>query len=327
MMRRCLHIASRAKMWRGWTPKQKEPADTCELFTKNISANRRADELPKLTATQLDTKTVNKQVEALVDKGQGVLVFWVVGFGIALSLAIWHPDTARDTVSDVDIQPRHLAHLTDLALHGVYVLKAVVCWPTNILSFTWPSTYESKLYDLKCILQSNQQDATHLNIRQLQKELKDLRDMYRFEYYFSSNFAEAVHSVLNLLDLAEVPGKHQEDASFFQTLCYLRVTTEWELVRLQPLRYLNEQSNGATNFAGVFACLGILAVATNSLQDRHDVNHLQKPSAKLLAKSVTRFITSLRAVSPHLAYLVVGWNGYNLGMWTLMHATSPDQPA
>jgi len=126
------------------------------------------------------------------------------------------------------------------------ITRALVCAPSYLLfmGFFAPSRYESKLWDLKLHLEKENIDVTHLKT-----EFADLKTTYR------ENMSRYFEAFLNTLD-EEKAGKLQS-----KYLYYTRSATDWELLRVQPMRYIWNQTDQLTLYGLILS--GVLGI--NSL--------------------------------------------------------------
>lgn len=125
--------------------------------------------------------------------------------------------------------------------HVLYTVQAAVCWPSNLLfmGFFPLSRYESKLYDLRRALTIPSAPVD----KRTALWIDDLHDFQtRYKLLSCTHFNHIVETMLQLNG---------------SNLYLLRPHIDWELIRVQPMRYL---WNEATNI-GLAAFLSIIGVA------------------------------------------------------------------
>jgi hypothetical protein len=130
--------------------------------------------------------------------------------------------------------------------YGFTILLAVARLPSDILftSLFSPSRYESKLWDLKRQLESPDPNATTLA-----KEFDDFRpENEKYCLVASRPFIKFVDTITP---------KHIEGMKEGKYLYYARSAVDWELIRVQPVRYFwNEADHIALYGLGIGAFAG-----------------------------------------------------------------------
>jgi hypothetical protein len=179
---------------------------------------------------------------------------------VALGCAMWGPsffvaknaETVQTFSKDDSIVQTTLCkddNIDDNAassMYALYVLRAVFCWLSDLfmLCAYQRSTYEITLRKLKLLLDTVSYSENHELGNQVRKALASLDDEYRL--HMTDQFRCVLRGALKQRDVC--------DAS----LGGLRLALNWELFKVQPLRYLWNENKMAAMYGLVFT--GALAV-------------------------------------------------------------------
>lgn len=142
--------------------------------------------------------------------------------------------------------------------YGFTISRAIFCAPSNLLfmAFFAPSRYESKLWDLKLYLQRETLDSEHIKV-----ELTDFATVYREN---TSRWFEAFLNSLGEQKQAKLEKKY---------IYYTRSAVDWELLRVQPMRYVWNETDQLTLYGLVLTAV----IGINSLLKTKAEGPNQKP--------------------------------------------------
>jgi hypothetical protein len=134
----------------------------------------------------------------------------------------------------------------------LYIGRAIVCSPSYLLFMALfsPSRYESKLWDIRYALHRDakvcdRSVATTASSLLLSGQLKDLQ--YRYYGNLSTPFERALNNLLTEDDdgvfKCDAPHRYQH---------YFRQSVDWELLNVQPMRYMWNTTEPFTLYALLF---------------------------------------------------------------------------
>ncbi len=141
----------------------------------------------------------------------------------------------------------------------LYIGRAIVCSPSNLLfmAFFSPSRYESKLWDIRYALNRDAK-ASDVSVAtttaaatssKLSGQLEDLQDRYYDN--LSTPFEGALENLLTKdkdgVFKCDAPHKYQY---------YFRQSVDWELINVQPMRYMWNTTETIALYALLFTVAG-----------------------------------------------------------------------
>jgi hypothetical protein len=134
--------------------------------------------------------------------------------------------------------------------YSLYIGRAIVCSPSNLLftALFRPSRYESKLWDIRYALHRDakvcdRSVATTNFWLLLSGQLKDLQDRYYAN--LSTPFERALTNLLTEDGVFQCAAPHKYQHYFCQSV-------DWELVNVQPMRYMWNTTEPFTLYALLF---------------------------------------------------------------------------
>lgn len=133
-------------------------------------------------------------------------------------------------------------------MYGVTITWSVFAIPSNLLFMACfaPSRYESKLWDLKKKLEN----VNDTNRSAIGEEFKDLK--LRYWGHTSGPFGRLL---VILSEKSTSKGKTRWDMLDERYMYYTRAAVDWELIRVQPLRYVWNETDQIALY-GLAATLG-----------------------------------------------------------------------
>ena len=183
--------------------------------------------------------------------------------------------------------------------------KALVCVPSNLLfmSCFGASRFESKLWDLKYLLAKNRnKENGEKDIQQLKTELND------FQVRYQGSSSEAFDFVLKTMledDGARLNLINHKYGNYFSAI------VDWELIRVQPMRYIwNESEQIALYglvFTGTSVILGFARWSVND--DKSSQKSLQLVSSKFKSLDTVDAIIRLKNYTRSTHEVMIGKYG------------------
>jgi hypothetical protein len=181
----------------------------------------------------------------------------------------------------------------ELTLHMSWyvgdVARTAVCWPSHLvfMSIFSPSRYESKLWDLRHFVEQNR--VLETKPPHLKTELEAFRRRYdvtsrRFDYFLSE-----------MLD-PRSDGTTRVDASN-KYWYYVQSSIDWELIRVQPMRYVWNTSDTLTLYALTLTGVATLSSTTQQKTAAHLLQKMQGTHTGELVNRIVQRLTRVRVVS------------------------------
>ena len=211
------------------------------------------------------------------------------------------------------------------------IAKSVVCVPSFLIAAACfaPSRYESKLWDLKHYMDElpRAQDGEHAHAQFLTKELTRLRCVYHA--LTSKPFFQYLKTMKEPHRLEQFPRKY---------IYYTRSSIDWELIRIQPLRYLwNETDQLALYGLGVTIVFGSTKYSPQIVYDSSPWKWARNTDTAKLLRRVREWHTQKKTSSgasgyygivcrfpSRIKYPIAFANAFNMG-WILHYYQAFDR--
>lgn len=130
--------------------------------------------------------------------------------------------------------------------YSFYITKAIICMPSNLLfmSLFAPSKYESKLWDLKKLLKTDSNDD------EITRAFNNLINRY------STNTSTPFDNVLEpIIERNSNGGVRFKKIMNRKYLYKIKSAVNWELIRIQPIRYLWKEIEQITTYGLIFSII------------------------------------------------------------------------
>jgi hypothetical protein len=161
---------------------------------------------------------------------------------------------AVESVSDVDV----VELKRKFTPYGFTIARAVLASPSYLfaLCFFAPSRYESKLWDLKMYLAKGKPESDHVK-----KEFERLKEAYSMCQ--SAQFKKFMNVLFEDKDQVKHIAALDKKYMYFTS-----AAIDWELIRIQPLRYVWNQTDQIALYGlAVTAALGVNSILTKGVRD------------------------------------------------------------
>lgn len=203
-----------------------------------------------------------------------------------------------------------------MILHGWTILTSILCTPSYIvfMSIFSSSKYESKLWNLKTQLDGLKKTTYNssanmdlITTRHLYKEFLELR--YKYTYATSNIFTNFLDYILKIRESddsvhrdQETTNKHDQVINDMATVHFnvkhkyfyiMSSAVDWELLRVQPVRYIWKENKLVSIFGGIMLVGGLFKLSSLHVISTQPMSKMTDPTKKQWGRTVPVIICTL----------------------------------